>query len=59
VTRGPSDGIYIYGLFIEGAKWNAQGRYLDEQAPGEMTSSMPIIHFLPRVIPDKEKLQEM
>jgi dynein heavy chain len=28
VERPPSDGIYVYGLFIEGAKWNLDTRIL-------------------------------
>jgi dynein heavy chain, axonemal len=57
ITKAPRDGIYVYGLFIEGAHWSSDWKFLDEQAPGEMTSAMPAIHFLPRVLPDKEKLQ--
>lgn len=55
--KPPKDGIYVYGLFIEGARWNMNKRHLDEQLPGEMTSSMPVIHFLPKVIQDKSKPQ--
>lgn len=47
ITRGPQDGIYVHGLFIEGARWNIKRRTLDEQLAGEMTSRMPAIHFLP------------
>jgi dynein heavy chain len=37
VERAPDDGIYVYGLFIEGAKWSFADQCLEEQAPGEMT----------------------
>ncbi len=38
ITKGPSDGVYIYGLFIENARWNMEDRCLEEPAPGEMFS---------------------
>jgi len=37
----------VYGLFIEGARWSSEDKCLEEQNPGEMTFSMPMIHFLP------------
>lgn len=55
--KPPKDGIFVYGLFIEGARWNMNKRCLDEQLPGEMTSSMPVIHFLPKVMRDKTQPQ--
>lgn len=38
MNKGPSDGVYIYGLFIENAKWNAVDRCLEEPTAGEMHS---------------------
>jgi dynein heavy chain len=32
-TERPEDGAYVYGLFIEGAKWNYDTMYLDESDP--------------------------
>jgi dynein heavy chain len=54
VTTPPKDGIFVYGLFIEGAKWNDKEEVLEEQKKSEMHSIMPIIHFLPkeRHVPD-------
>lgn len=49
IKRGPADGCYVYGLFIENARWsaNAEGGCLEEPLPGEMFSQMPVIHFIP------------
>jgi dynein heavy chain, axonemal len=44
-------------LFIEGAHWSTEERSLEEQAPGEMISAMPAIHFLPFVVPVKDPAQ--
>ena len=47
ITQGAADGIFIYGLFLEGARWEEDDKNLAEQYPGEMYSIMPVIHFLP------------
>lgn len=47
LLQAPEDGVYIYGLFIESAVWSKEGRCLTEQRPGVITSTMPIVHFLP------------
>jgi len=51
INRGPADGVYIYGLYVENARWSAEGRCLEEPFPGEMFSRVPVIHFIPT---DKE-----
>ncbi|XP_055593622.1 dynein axonemal heavy chain 12 [Uranotaenia lowii] len=43
----PEDGVYIHGLFLEGAKWNLKGSYLEEQLPKTLLDTMPIIHLMP------------
>lgn len=47
ITSYPKDGVYVYGLFIEGAIWNFSGGFLEESRPMELLSNMPIIHFKP------------
>jgi len=43
--KGPPDeGIYIYGLFLEGAGWDKSKKMLCEATPKEMYTPMPIIH---------------
>lgn len=43
----PQDGAYIYGLYIESARWCAKTHTLQEQAPGVVMQIMPIVHFQP------------
>lgn len=47
VLAYPAEGIYVYGVFIDGASWSYQDNVLEESRPMELISSMPIIHFKP------------
>ena len=47
ITAHPKDGVYVSGIFIEGATWNFPGGYLEESRPMELISNMPILHFKP------------
>lgn len=47
VTSYPKDGVYVNGIFLEGATWNFSGGVLEESRPMELLSSMPILHFKP------------
>jgi dynein heavy chain len=47
ITLAPNDGVYVYGLFMDGARWDRDSRVIDDQYPGEMYSSMPVILFKP------------
>lgn len=39
------DGVFINGLFIEGASWNWDQVHLQEQKPKILIDPMPAIHF--------------
>jgi len=43
----PKDGVYVSGIFLEGATWNFAGSFLEESRPMELLSDMPIFHFKP------------
>lgn len=47
VEEAPEDGVYIYGLFMDGARWNRDEQIIDDQYPSELYSRMPIILFKP------------
>jgi len=39
--------VYIYGLYLDGARWDAAHDTLIDQVPGELQTKMPAIHFIP------------
>jgi dynein heavy chain len=49
----PEEGQNIYGLFIEGARWNRQEARLDESEPKKLFTAMPVIYVT--AVTSKEK----
>ncbi|XP_032694671.1 dynein heavy chain 14, axonemal [Lontra canadensis] len=43
-------GVHIFGLFIEGARWNHEQKVLEDSLPRELCCSFPEIYFLPTKI---------
>lgn len=43
----PDDGCCIWGLFLEGARWNSDSMLLDESHPKELYTEMPVVWLLP------------
>ena len=41
------EGIYIRGLFLEGAGWDKTNSLLIEPEPLHLSVAMPVIHFKP------------
>ncbi|XP_054262356.1 dynein axonemal heavy chain 1-like [Macrosteles quadrilineatus] len=48
-TKRPDDGCVIYGLFLEGARWDSDKFCLDESRPKELYTEMSPIWLLPEV----------
>ena len=45
VTAPPAEGVYIYGLYIEGANWDRKIGKLNEPTPKQLFSQMPVVHL--------------
>ena len=46
-TKKPKDGVYTYGLFLEGARWNKKSEVLDERMPKVLFTPAPLMWFVP------------
>jgi dynein heavy chain, axonemal len=46
----PEDGVYVSGLFLEGARWDVEAGYLSEPQAMSLFDTMPVVHFLPTVL---------
>lgn len=47
ITEAPESGVYIYGLFLDGARWDYENASIIEQNPGILFEKMPPIWFEP------------
>ena len=48
ITEPPDDGCFVYGMFMEGARWNEQTHFLDESNPKQLYTEFPLIWLLPK-----------
>ena len=48
------DGVYIKGLFLQGAGWDKKNQCLIEATPMQLVCQIPTIHFKP--VENKKKV---
>eukprot|EP00744_Colponema_vietnamica_P002637 GILI01004106.1.p1 GENE.GILI01004106.1~~GILI01004106.1.p1 ORF type:complete len:1989 (+),score=654.53 GILI01004106.1:157-5967(+) len=53
VRTRPEDGVYIYGLFLEGAGWDKKNSRLVESAPKVLNAPLPVVHITATNVPKK------
>lgn len=53
VKEAPSGGCYIYGLFLEGCKWDYETHELADSDPKELFVELPLMHLAPVI--DRKK----
>ncbi|XP_052229952.1 dynein axonemal heavy chain 5-like isoform X5 [Dreissena polymorpha] len=45
IVQPPTEGVYVYGLFLEGAGWDKRGAKLIESKNKVLFEMMPVIHI--------------
>lgn len=45
ITQPPTEGVYVYGLYLEGAGWDRRGCRLTDSKPKELFQMMPVIRI--------------
>jgi dynein heavy chain len=52
--KKPDIGVLIYGLFLEGARWDYLEEKLNEEIPNELYSKAPVIWLIPSLKTEKD-----
>lgn len=52
LTKHPEDGVYIWGLYLEGCRWDDKAMELAESAPKVLYTKMRAIHIIPKKLVD-------
>jgi len=47
LTEGPTDGVYIDGFFLDGARYDREKQLMADSHHKAMYDTMPVIHFVP------------
>merc|ERR1719387_1517182 len=47
VPEGPREGVYTFGPYLEGGRWDLHSQQIEDCRPGELYSRMPVVHFIP------------
>jgi dynein heavy chain, axonemal len=48
IKHKPEDGVYIRGLFLEGARWDSDICSINDSLPKQLYTELPVIHLSPQ-----------
>jgi dynein heavy chain len=48
----PEDGVHVYGLYLDGARWDVPSQKLAEMEPKKLFSDMAYMHYVPMRLAD-------
>lgn len=54
MTEKPEDGCFVYGMYLEGARWNSTTHLLDDSKPKQLYTEIPMCWFVPKKNRKKE-----
>lgn len=47
LTEPPKDGVYVYGIFLEGARWSTATNQIEDSRPKELYTDLCPLWFFP------------
>lgn len=47
IHEKPDDGVYVWGMYLEGCRWDYGTHLLTDSLPKQLYTDLPLIHFLP------------
>jgi dynein heavy chain len=47
IKERPDDGVFVFGLFLEGCKWDFNTHVLAESDPKKLFQELPLLHLVP------------
>ena len=54
LREGPSEGVYVYGLFLDGCQWSGKENRLVDSEPKKLFAPLPVIYITGCLAKDKK-----
>lgn len=49
IDEAPDDGVLVYGMWMEGARFNRETELMDQSLLGQMFTALPTVHLVPEI----------